>query len=1482
MTLVLSMKKSVSWLFATVAVGGMIAAGLTVAAAPAHADVVATGTGGQYVATTSRIMDTRNGTGGYSTAMPAGTWRKVQIAGVNGLPSTGIGSISVVATVITPNTQGLLSARPSGSTSSTLLLTYGGGNGTVANTGTVAVGSDGAIEVQAQNSQNITLDVQGYYTTSTSGTAPGGFVSIPGKRIADTSTGTGVTKATIAAGSSVTVQATGSTSGVPADAAAVMANFVVTTTGANAGSISAYPTGSTNYKAPMTYPAVSGLSTAISEQVALSSDGKITVSNASGASPINLTIDIQGYFTASDRGGVFTPAYGQLFDTRLTNSPVAADGTITVPVSGVKGVPSLSSGVSSIAITLSAVHGGTGKGTATVWADGTTEPTPYTSIAIAPNSNRTATLIVPIGSNGNIKIHNRATDSSDFAIDLQGWYNSLPTGPEVLGLTGSRPSATNLSFGITDQTSAQVDVATGNLQVSTVGLTLPGATSSTPIGASYNSRSQNVADSRSSDANRWEYALAAAGDLSANSKGVVYTAADGATWQFTPSNSTGSYTSPAGLLQQLTRTGSDFTLKDLSSNQTIHFNFAGQPTSIVDRNTTPNTTTFTRPNGYTLTGIVSTAGPIAARTAAASYSNGTQTFTQTNGSSSRSISWAKDSNGNITTYTDALGKTTSFGYSNGSDLTTITAPGGGVTTITYDSSDRVTQVSQGNTTSGSPGTATTRLQYTSSTQTLVAGPNTDTSVAVGTVAHTTYTLVDATHLVTNAVDAAGRTQSATYNPANNGVASSTAGAGSTASTTTGTYGQNNSQSLTKVQSGTGSASSATYGSSAPTAYLPASSTDASGNATQYGYDPAGNQTSTSTGSGATAATANVAYNTDGTVKTATAPANTGNPTTYTYDGNKQLSTVTPPTGTSLGVKTYTYDAFGRQASQTDGRGNTTSYTYDNDDRLLTTSFSDGTTTVTSTYDANGNQLTQRSATGTVTNTFDQQNRVVSTVNTAGGGTVSYTYDKMGNVVSTTADGGTVTNSYDPSGVLTGTQIPNSSGTTLQAYKVDDHGRRTDTWLGANALVTPTDDPNTYKAHTITTYDGSNKVTRVQSYVGTGNTSNTLVFDTSYCYYAGTTAPTCTATAANDRTQLQWARNNITGQNTTYTYAGTRLQSAAQSGGTSNTSWTYAYDNNGNRTGTQVSVNGGAPTVQGLTFNAASQITTAGYAYDGAGNLTASPGATYTYNGAEQMTSSTANGVTTRYTYAGADQNQVLSETTAGTDSYTYAYGGRGELLIQGTGGATYDIVNDASTGQAIDLVNPSVHSGMYLYDGIGNPVGILTDTGTRAYDISFAPYGIQTINAGGSSDWYGNTPYGFKAGARTDGDALVKFGLRWYLPTTGTWTQRDTLDAPLDPVNANRYAYAGDDPVNNSDASGRGAGAAIARLIRAVAAGKSIFTALNHGDILSLATGFAVTTLCEAAVAVPTGGIGAVVSVGFCALVGEVFSKAAENIVDEG
>ncbi len=75
-------------------------------------------------------------------------------------------------------------------------------------------------------------------------------------------------------------------------------------------------------------------------------------------------------------------------------------------------------------------------------------------------------------------------------------------------------------------------------------------------------------------------------------------------------------------------------------------------------------------------------------------------------------------------------------------------------------------------------------------------------------------------------------------------------------------------------------------------------------------------------------------------------------------------------------------------------------------------------------------------------------------------------------------------------------------------------------------------------------------------------------------------------------------------------------------------------------------------------------------------------------------------------------------------------------------------------------------------------------------------------NSGGSG--YVDNPYTYAGGIGSHTTQLIKFGARWYDPTTGTWTQQDTLNAPLDPHNGNRYIYAADNPINSADPTGRG------------------------------------------------------------------------------
>lgn len=70
-------------------------------------------------------------------------------------------------------------------------------------------------------------------------------------------------------------------------------------------------------------------------------------------------------------------------------------------------------------------------------------------------------------------------------------------------------------------------------------------------------------------------------------------------------------------------------------------------------------------------------------------------------------------------------------------------------------------------------------------------------------------------------------------------------------------------------------------------------------------------------------------------------------------------------------------------------------------------------------------------------------------------------------------------------------------------------------------------------------------------------------------------------------------------------------------------------------------------------------------------------------------------------------------------------------------------------------------------------------------------------------------PFKF-AGGYLDASGYEQFGVRYYSPLLGRWTQQDPLAGSLFDLNsANRYVYAGDDPVNQVDPNGKNCGGAI-------------------------------------------------------------------------
>lgn len=391
-----------------------------------------TGDGGLFVPAAGRILDTRTGTGGFNTVMPTKQWRTVKVAGQAGLPVDGISAVSIMASVVQPSTNGNLQGRPDASTQAALLLNYGGLNDqNFSNTGVLAVADDGTIQLMTEQANHLVIDVQGYYTSSENGTAAGGFVPVPGKRVIDTRSGLGAPAVELTNGQSITTQITGQ-NGVPAGATAIAANFIVVNQTTNSGYITPFAAGTAKPSTSLNYPGDSrGLATSIGAQVGLSSAGKLSITTTTGTGgSVDVVVDIQGYFTKGDNGAVFTPAAARIADTRVSPySVVQAGAEVSIPVAGVKGIPVSGSGLTAVAMTLSAINGSTTGGWATVWPDGTAAPA-ATSINYVPNNIRSNTVIAQVGTNGKIRIKNGGANPIHFILDLQGWFTD-PQAPKV-------------------------------------------------------------------------------------------------------------------------------------------------------------------------------------------------------------------------------------------------------------------------------------------------------------------------------------------------------------------------------------------------------------------------------------------------------------------------------------------------------------------------------------------------------------------------------------------------------------------------------------------------------------------------------------------------------------------------------------------------------------------------------------------------------------------------------------------------------------------------------------------------------------------------------------------------------------------------------------------------------------------------------------------------------------------------------------------
>jgi RHS repeat-associated protein len=491
----------------------------------------------------------------------------------------------------------------------------------------------------------------------------------------------------------------------------------------------------------------------------------------------------------------------------------------------------------------------------------------------------------------------------------------------------------------------------------------------------------------------------------------------------------------------------------------------------------------------------------------------------------------------------------------------------------------------------------------------------------------------------------------------------------------------------------------------------------------------------------------------GRVLTASDPL--GNKKSYVYDSMSRIKQITDAIGA---VTTLTYDLDGNLKTVTDAKSNLTQYTYDLKDRLKTRT--DPLNHVeTYVFDVNDNltSRTDRKSQQRVLS-YDPLNRLSQVQYKTGAGvvesTVAYTYD-AGNRATTINDsaGGTITRVYDGLDRLTSEASANGS----VAYLYDGANRRTQLTASGQTAVT-------YG------YDSANRLTSVTQ--GTANV--TVGFDNANRRTSLTLPNGIILTYgydnANELTGLTYKQGTVTVGSLAYAYDGAgrltnrsgtldavslpaALTTTTLDANNRLTKWgttTLTYDLNGNFTGDGT---------HAYTWNTRDQLIGA----------TGTHSASFAYDGAGRRTTKTIDGTTRALLYDGLNLTQELS---AGTAVVNYLNGGNlDEVYTRTDSTSTRDV----------------------LTDSLGSALALTDSSGAIQTSYTYEPYGNATASGSASTNTLQYT------GRENDGTGLYYYRARYYSPALSRFVSEDPIGFA---GGMNSYAYAGGNPISNSDPMG--------------------------------------------------------------------------------
>ncbi|MEU9145904.1 hypothetical protein [Streptomyces sp. NPDC048349] len=364
--------------------------------------------------TPSRFLDTRDGTGATKARVGPGGVVTLQVAGVKGVPATGVTAVVMNVTAVQPTEAGHVMVYPNGQPKPAVSnLNFSAGQ-IVPNLVTVPV-VNGKVDLR-NNAGYVDLiaDVTGYFTDkAATGSA---FTPITPSRFLDTRDGTGAAKARVGAGGVVTLQVAG-VKGVPASGVTAVVMNVTAVSPTEAGHVTVYPNG-------QAAPGVSNLNFTAGQVVpnlvtVPVVNGKVDLRNNSGS--VDLIADVTGYYAAT--GSTFSAGSPvRLLDTRdgtgARAGAVGQGGVVSLQIAGVEGVPL--SGVSAVVLNVTVTQP-TQDGHLIVQPHGVARPN-VSNLNFLAGQTVSNLVVVPVV-DGRVTFYNN-TGSAHVIADLNGWFTA--------------------------------------------------------------------------------------------------------------------------------------------------------------------------------------------------------------------------------------------------------------------------------------------------------------------------------------------------------------------------------------------------------------------------------------------------------------------------------------------------------------------------------------------------------------------------------------------------------------------------------------------------------------------------------------------------------------------------------------------------------------------------------------------------------------------------------------------------------------------------------------------------------------------------------------------------------------------------------------------------------------------------------------------------------------------------------------------------